>query len=55
MEGLYIYYSDEAGIVRAEVDSYGIAFCDGLAYFTDGNGEDHKVPASAIISINQEV
>lgn len=51
---IYVYYRDEYGYVRCEVDSdYGcmpVQFCDGYAYFTS-NGEEKKVPVSALEAI----
>lgn len=45
-----IIFSDEGGLLLVSVDEYGIAFSDGLAYFSDGDRE-YQIPLSSIREI----
>ena len=45
-----IIYRDDLGYAVVSVDADGVSFCDGFAYFYDGE-KDYKISASAIQSI----
>ena len=45
---MLIMYSDALGVVTVEVDSMGINFCDGFAYFSDENGKEYKIKVEDI-------
>lgn len=45
-----IVFADEGGLLLVSVDEYGIAFSDGVAYFSDGERE-YQIPASSIREI----
>lgn len=40
---MLIMFSDTLGAVTVEVDSMGVNFCDGFAYFSDENEKEYKV------------
>ena len=46
-----ITFCDEIGIVMVEVDSFGVNFLDGKAFFSDIDGKDYEVPVTDLISI----
>lgn len=46
-----IAYSDALGIVEVRADADGVAFVDGVAYFTDEDGNDYKVDMSALVQV----
>jgi hypothetical protein len=48
-----IYYCDEFGIVSVKVNSDGIQFLDGIAYFSDGEKE-YKVNIKNICEIMED-
>lgn len=59
MTALYVYYRDDLGNVKRQVDgrlglSENVDFCDGFCYFTSG-GEDFRIPVSAIVAITHEI
>ena len=58
MTALYVYFRDELGNVRCEVDgtlglSGSVDFCGGFCYFQSG-GKDFKIPVSALVAIMHE-
>ena len=50
---MYITYRDEAGLVMVEVDDFGIAICDGKAYFSDGDGQEYRIKIETICEIRE--
>ena len=48
---MLIIFSDAGGVLLVTVDIYGIQFCDGFAYFSNGE-EDFKVPITSIREIH---
>ena len=40
---MLIMFSDSLGVVTVEVDSEGVNFCDGFAYFSDENEKEYKI------------
>lgn len=45
-----IIYRDDLGYAVVSVDADGVSFCDGFAYFCDGE-KDYKISVAAIQSI----
>lgn len=50
---MYIVFSDEGGLVLAQLDEYGVSFCDGRAYFSTEDGKEYRVDISAIREIRR--
>lgn len=47
-----ITFRDEVGYITVEIDrQYGVSFCDGLAYFTDTDGNDYEIPTAHLMAI----
>ena len=46
---MIITYQDEIGILREEIDKYGVSFSDGKAYFND-----KAIDMTSLISIEEE-
>ena len=47
-----ITFRDNGGYVTVEIDrQYGVSFCDGLAYFTDADGNDYEIPMAHLMAI----
>lgn len=40
---MLIIFSDSLGVITVEVDSMGVNFCDGYAYFSDKNKKEYKI------------
>ncbi len=52
---MFITYKDSLGINYISLDdSISIAFDNGYALFTDGNGNDYKIPVSDVLEIGRE-
>ena len=50
---LYIKYHDTMGMTVALVnEEYGIAFCDGLVYFTSGD-KDYTINVNQVFEIGK--
>jgi hypothetical protein len=45
-----VFFRDELGYIGVKVDEYNIQFCDGKAYFSDGE-KDYKIPMEDLIEI----
>ena len=50
---MYIIFRDEIGLKYVELDEYGVAFCDGFAYFSSADGEEYKIPVAALEEIRR--
>lgn len=45
-----VYYRDDLGEVAVDIDSSGVQFCDGYAYFWS-DGTEYTVPIAHLIAI----
>lgn len=48
-----ITYRDDIGYIITPVDG-AVTFCDGFVYFTDGNGDNWKIPVENVACIEEE-
>ena len=48
---LTVCYRDEGGVVVVVADRDGVTLCDGLAYFSDTDGREYKIPMTRLCSI----
>ena len=48
-----ITYRINLRVKTAEIDDYGVSFCDGFAVFFDAAHTPHRIPGSDIIRIDQ--
>lgn len=52
---MFIGFQGEIGAELIKVNSDGIIFCDGLAYFTDVYGKDYTIEVKYIVQILENV
>ena len=52
---MFICFRSDNGSEAIKVNSDGVIFCDGLAYFTDVKGNDYTIEIQYIVQILENI